>query len=154
MQFLTVNKNFPLQSILDLSQMKLDEATRRLGELIAGERQAAERVELLLQYRDEYQAKFLDAARIGLNRDQWRNYRFFLDKLDLAIEQAQAVVARSQQLTAAGQQDWMQKRGRVKAFDTLADRHRLRVRGAESRQEQKRLDEHASRLHAAKEGDD
>ena len=27
-----VTKNFPLQSILDLSQMRLDEATRRLGE--------------------------------------------------------------------------------------------------------------------------
>lgn len=149
-----MNKNFPLQSILDLSQMKLEEATRQLGDLIAGERRAAERVELLLQYRDEYQARFLDAARNGIDRDQWRNYQSFLDRLDTAIEQAHATVSQSQQLTAAGQQEWLQKRGRVKAFDTLAERHRARVHYEESRQEQKGLDEHASRLHAAKDNDD
>lgn len=145
-----MTKNFPLQSILDLSQMKLDEATRRLGELIAGERRAGERMELLTQYRDEYQARFLAAARDGLSRDQWRNYQAFLDRLEDAIGEAKKMVAHSQQLTAAGQQDWLDKRGRVKAFDTLAQRHQSREHRAESKQEQKILDEHASRRHQDK----
>lgn len=149
-----MTKVFPLQSILDLSQMKLEEATRRLGELISGEQQAAQRLELLAQYRDEYHARFLIAARDGLTRDQWRNYQLFLDRLDTAIGQAREIVAQSHQLTAAGQQEWIEKRGRVKAFDTLAQRHQARVTYAESRQEQKDLDEHASRSHAAKNGVD
>lgn len=139
-------KQFPLQSILDLSQMKLEEATRRLGELIAGEQQATERMALLVQYRDEYHSRFLAAARDGLNRDQWRNYQSFLQRLDEAIGQARDMVSRSQQLTEAGQQDWLDKRGRVKAFDTLAHRHQVRENHAELRQEQKNLDEHAARL--------
>jgi flagellar FliJ protein len=149
-----VNKTFPLQSILDLSQMKLDEATRRLGELISGEQQAAQRLELLAQYRDEYHARFLVAARDGLSRDQWRNYQSFLDRLDVAIGQAREMVAQSHQLTAAGQQEWLEKRGRVKAFDTLAQRHQARVNHAETRLEQKALDEHISRRHASDAKDD
>jgi flagellar protein FliJ len=149
-----VTKAFPLQSILDLSQMKLEEATRRLGELISGEHQAAQRLELLVQYRDEYHARFLDAARDGLSRDQWRNYQSFLDKLDTAISQAREIVAQSHQLTAAGQQDWLAKRGRVKAFDTLAHRHQTKIALAETRQEQRALDEHSSRKHATESKDD
>jgi flagellar protein FliJ len=150
----SVTKSFPLQSILDLSQMKLEEATRRLGELISGEQQAAQRLELLAQYRDEYHARFLAAARDGISRDQWRNYQSFLDRLDAAINQAREMVAQSHQLTTAGQQEWLTKRGRVKAFDTLAQRHQARENYAETRQEQKSLDEHASRMHAAKSADD
>lgn len=150
-----MSKNFPLQSILDLSHMKLDEATRRLGELIADQQQATEHHDLLVQYRDEYHARFLSAAREGLSREQWRNYQSFLERLDLAISQAGQTVTRTQQQTAAGQQDWLDKRGRVKAFDTLAQRHQAREAYAESRQEQKSLDEHASRGHFARtEGDD
>lgn len=141
---------FPLQSVLDLSHMKLDEATRRLGELIADQQQAAERVDLLVQYRDEYHARFLAAAREGISRDQWRNYQAFLERLDVAIAQARQMADHSRQLMTAGQQDWLQKRGRVQAFDTLAQRHDARVSYAEDRQEQKNLDEHASRLHFAK----
>jgi flagellar protein FliJ len=141
---------FPLQTVLDLSQMKLEEATRHLGELIASQQQAAERMELLVRYRDEYRTRFLDAAREGLSREQWRNYQSFLERLEDAIGQAKEMVAHSRQQTEAGQQDWLDKRGRVKAFDTLAHRHEVRESYTESRQEQKDLDEHSARLFGAK----
>ncbi len=140
---------FPLQTILDLSQMKLEEATRHLGELIASQQQAAERMEVLVQYRDEYRARFLDAAREGLSREQWRNYQSFLGRLEDAIGQAGEMVTHSRRQTEAGQQDWLDKRGRVKAFDTLAHRHQARESYTESRQEQKDLDEHSARLFGA-----
>ena len=117
-----VTKNFPLQSILDLSQMRLDEATRRLGELIADQEKAAGRMDLLVQYREEYYGRFMAAARDGLSPEQWRNYQTFLTKLDQAIGQAEQMMSQSKQMTAAGQQDWLSKRGKVKAFDTLAAR--------------------------------
>jgi flagellar protein FliJ len=147
-----VAKNFPLQSILDLSQMKLEEATRQLGVLISSQQQATDRVALLIQYRGEYYTRFLDAARDGLSREQWRNYQSFLNRLDEAIAHAREMVSHSQQLTQAGQQEWLSKRGRVKAFDTLAQRHQSRENYAESRQEQKNLDEHAARVLGTKAG--
>jgi flagellar protein FliJ len=149
-----VTKNFPLQQILDLSQLKLEESTRRLGELITSEQEAAKRLEMLIQYRDEYHGRFLAAARDGIGREQWSNYQQFLDKLDGAIGQAQTMIARSQQMTTAGQQDWLHKRGRVKAFDTLAQRHQAKVDYRESRQEQKNVDERSARAHTVRREED
>ena len=145
-----VTKNFPLQSILDLSQMRLDEATRRLGELIADQEKASGRMDLLVRYREEYHDRFMAAAREGLSPEQWRNYQTFLDRLDSAIGQAEQMMAQSKQMTAAGQQDWLSKRGKVKAFDTLAQRHQARTDQDASRREQKNLDEHSTRVHLAK----
>ena len=144
-----MSKEFPLQSVLDLSQMRLEEATRKLGELISGEQRAAERLEILLQYRDEYQARFLEVAQSGIGREQWRNYQHFLDKLATAIDQARQMVDHSHAMTAAGQREWMDRRGRVQAFDTLALRHRARLAYEEGHREQKLSDEHAARLHGS-----
>jgi flagellar protein FliJ len=148
-----VSKTFPLQQILDLSQLRLEESTRRLGELIASEQEATKRLELLVEYRAEYHGRFLAAARDGLGREQWSNYQQFLDKLDTAIGQARTMMTQSQQMTSEGQQDWLHKRGRVKAFDTLAQRHQAQVDYQESRQEQKNLDERAARAHTTRNED-
>jgi flagellar export protein FliJ len=53
----------------------------------------------------------------------------------------------------AGQQEWLAKRGRVKAFDTLSDRHQSRLAYQDQRHEQKISDEHAARRHGEKEKD-
>jgi flagellar FliJ protein len=140
-----MNKPFHLQPLLDLSNLRLDEASRQLGKLIAGEQEASQRLELLTQYRDEYQSRFVAAAGQGIGPDAWRNYQLFLGRLDQAIDQARSLVMTSKQRTAAGQQNWLDKRGKVKAFDTLALRHQSRVAYAEARIEQKQSDEHTAR---------
>jgi flagellar FliJ protein len=140
-----MNKPFQLQSLLDLSNLRLDEATRLLGKLIAGEQEAGQRLELLVKYRDEYQLRFLAAAGEGLGPDAWRNYQVFLGRLDQAIDQARSMVDASKQRTVAGQKSWLDQRGKVKAFDTLAQRHQTRVEYAEARHEQKESDEHTAR---------
>lgn len=137
--------NFPLQTLLNLSQLHLDQATRELGELIAGEHQASTRYALLVRYRDEYHSRFLVAAENGLGLSEWSNYTRFIARIDDAIVTAAQSVAQTQQRTLAGQQDWMGKQGRVKAFNTLADRHQAVVAGEEQRAEQKASDEFGAR---------
>ncbi|HTY99843.1 MAG TPA: flagellar export protein FliJ [Rhodocyclaceae bacterium] len=148
-----MTSKFPLQSLLDLSNLRLDEATRRLGELVSSEMQANQRLELLVQYRGEYHTRFLAAARNGLAPDQWRNYQSFLERLDAAVSQAQELVTQSRQRKEEGQKEWLDKRGRVKAFDTLAHRHQARADYAERKQEQKAQDEHSARKHHVKSKD-
>ena len=139
---------FPLQPLLDLSQMRLDQAARELGELIAGEQEATKRLALLVQYREEYHTRFMAAAANGIGPNEWSNYSRFLARIDDAIVPAAQSVAATRQRTLAGQQDWMGKHGKVRAFNTLADRHRARAAGAEARGEQKASDEHGARRHA------
>ena len=138
---------FPLQPLLDLSNLRLDEAARRLGKLLSGEQEAAKRQALLTEYCEEYQARFVAAAKNGLSPKEWENYRSFLGRLDDAIGQAEAMVVQSKQRTAVGQKEWINKRGDVKAYDTLAQRHQTRVNYQEQRREQKISDEHAATRH-------
>lgn len=140
-----MNTPFRLQPLLDLSNLRLDEATRQLGKLIAGEQEASQRLDLLVQYRDEYHGRFLAAAGNGIGPDAWRNFQHFLGRLDQAIEQARAMVDASKQRTALGQKRWLDQQGKVKAFDTLSQRHLARHLLAEARQGQKQSDEHAAR---------
>jgi flagellar FliJ protein len=140
---------FPLQTLLDLSNLRMDESAKKLGQLIAGERAAGERLELLSNYRDEYNNRFLAAAKNGLRPEEWQNYRSFLDRLDEAITQSKEMLQLSQRQTKVGQDDWLNKRGKVKAFDTLAQRHEQRQQYGEMKAEQKLSDEHAARRYLA-----
>lgn len=142
-----VAKPFSLQTLLDLSQLRMDEAGRRLAKLLAGEQEASERVSLLQQYREEYLARYIAARQNGIGRDAMNNYQSFLARLDDAVGQAQEMAAQSRQRTVAGQRDWLDQRGQVKAFDKLSLRHQLREQTHEQRLEQKRQDEYAARSH-------
>lgn len=140
---------FPLQPLLDLSQLRLDQAARELGALIAGEHQASTRLALLVQYRDEYHGRFLAASARGIGLGEWSNYTRFLARIDDAIVAATASVTQTQQRTLAGQRDWMGKHGRVRAFTTLADRHQARAASEEQRAAQKTSDEFGTRSRAS-----
>lgn len=148
-----MSERFPLQPLLDLSHLRLDEATRELGELIAGEQEASKRLSMLVQYRDEYHARFLAAAKHGISRSEWSNYTFFLARIEEAIIPAALSVTHTQQKTFAGQQNWIGKHGRVRAFGTLEERHRSSVAAEDQRAEQKASDEHSARRYRENDGD-
>ena len=71
---------FPLQPLLDLANSRMDDAARKLGELIASEQAVEDKLELLKAYRKEYQDRFVEAARNGIGPDAWRNFSAFLGK--------------------------------------------------------------------------
>jgi len=142
-----VVKPFSLQTLLDLSQLRMDEAGRRLSQLLASEQEAGARVALLQDYRAEYQQRFVAAASAGIGRDAMNNFQSFLCRLDEAIAQAQTLAEQSKQRTAAGQREWLGQRVQVKAYDTLSARHIEREQRSANRQEQKLQDEHAARGH-------
>lgn len=138
-------KAFPLQSLLDLSHVRMDDAARQLGQLLASEQEVEKTLALLEQYREEYEARFRQAAQDGLTRDEWGNYQSFLGRLDEAIAQQRMLVQTSRQRTADGQKEWLDKRNRVKAFDTLSQRHKANEIRSEAKNEQRAQDEHAAR---------
>lgn len=146
--------SFSLQPLHDLSRFQLDEAARKLGELITGEQEASQRHSLLVTYREEYQTRFREAAKSGLGPNQWSNYAQFLARIDDAIIQAALSVTLMQQRTLAGQQNWIGKQGRVKAFDTLSARHQARITAQEQRTNQKSSDEYTARRHSEKSSDE
>lgn len=141
-----MTKPFSLQTVLDLMQTRADEATQRLARLIANERDAKNKLEMLQQYRDEYATRFRQAAQNGIAQREWRNYQEFLNRLDDAIDSQRRTVELQVQNTAAGQTNWQQQRTKLKAFDTLSERHFASENAREQKREQKTQDEFASRF--------
>ena len=138
-------KAFPLQSLLDLSNVRMDDAASKLGQLLASEHEVERTLALLEQYRGEYETRFRQAAQSGLTREEWGNYQSFLGRLDEAIAQQRALVEASKHRTVNGQKEWLDKRNRVKAFDTLSQRHKANEVRSEAKTEQRAQDEHAAK---------
>lgn len=141
-----MKSRFPLQALLDLSHARMDDAAKRLGELIASEQEGTRQLALLIEYREEYNNKFLQAAKHGLDRDLWKNYRSFLARLDEAIAQQVSALDASKQRKTVGQRAWLEERCHARAFDTLCARHKAGVLRQEGRAEQKITDEHAAKI--------
>lgn len=146
-------KPFSLQPLLDLMQTRTDEAARNLGRLISAEQNQKSRLKLLEEYREEYNQRFRVSSQTGMTPLAWRNFQEFLGRIDEAIDQQHQIVADSERDTASGQGHWREQNKRLKAIDTLSDRHTATERYQEGKQEQKLLDELTSRKrnHSAEE---
>lgn len=148
-----MSSTFSLQPLLELMQEKTDEATRRLGQLIAAEQNARSRLQMLENYRAEYAERLRQAISEGVTRQVLANYQDFLARIDDAILQQRKIVSQSENNTARGQQDWQEKNTRLKAIGTLSDRHDERERRKEDKKEQKLLDEFTTRKFATRSKD-
>ena len=141
-------KAFNLQPLLEIMQTRVDEKTRQLGQLIAAEQNARSRLQLLKQYREEYFQKLRNAISQGLTPLALRNYQDFISRIDEAITQQTRAVDHSARSTANGQAEWREHNQRLKAIDTLSQRHDARELYRENRAEQKLMDEFTSRKYS------
>lgn len=140
-----MTKPFALQTVLDLMQIRTDEATRNLARLIASEKDAKAKLEMLQQYRDEYATRFRESAQKGLTQREWHNFQQFLNRLDEAIDVQRKTVATQVRNTVSGQEQWRQQKKKLQAFDTLSERHFASENARELKKEQKVQDEFAAR---------
>ena len=138
-------KPFSLQTVLELMQVRADDATQRLARLIANERDAKNKLDMLQQYRDEYAARFRQSAQNGMAQREWNNFQVFLNRLDEAIDAQRQALAQQARNTVAGQKNWQEQRKKLKAFDTLSDRHFSAENSKEQKRDQKTQDEFAAR---------
>lgn len=138
-------RKFPLQPLLDLTQNHMDSAAKNLQTLKLRWHDAEEKCKQLLAYRDSYRERLRESGASGTSAMALRDFQIFLSKLDMAIKLQQDEVARCQARWNAGQQEWLRQRGKLKAFDTLSQRHQRAEEKRENRMEQKEQDEFSSR---------
>ncbi len=139
-----MSKPFRLQPILDLAEREAEKSALRLGTLTAQAGQLELKLQLLQRYREEYLERFRQALRENPRNLPFGNFHEFMDKLDTAISQQQVTVEQAREQVAAGRREHIDRRRRVKAFGTLADRHQSATQLQERRAEQRALDEISS----------
>lgn len=145
-----MTKTFTLQPLLHLAQQKNDAATRKLGQLNQQHQSAQGKLDMLQQFRKDYQEKFQEAASNGMDHHDLRNFQEFINRLDEAITQQRSVIEQSQRSVQSGRSELSDAQRRMKSFDTLAQRHIEAEKKLESKAEQKIQDEHTGRFTAHK----
>lgn len=138
-------KPFTLQPLVNLAQKNNSEATRKFGQLNQQQQAAQEKLNSLQQYRKDYQLRFQESARNGMDPTEMRNFQDFIKRLDIAIEAQKLAVEQSQRSLQAGRTELQDAQRKMKSFDTLAQRHADSIRKIEAKAEQKATDEFAGR---------
>ena len=137
---------FPLQALLDLAAERLEAAQRRLQSLAAERAQSASRVEELEGYLAEYRARLSARLEEGIDPSRLRDYRSFLERLELACRQQREDLQAREVAWSAGREAWLEQRRRHRAFEALQARHRAEQVRREARADQRAQDEYAQRL--------
>ena len=138
-------KRSPLTTLIELAQGKTDEATRKLGQLQTAHTSAAGKLDLLLQYRQEYMDRMQLQMQGGIPSAQLRNFQNFITTLDRAIEQQRVMTQQTDSRLMHGRTDWQSSKRRLNSFDTLADRVRQKELYVLNKKEQRDSDERAAR---------
>lgn len=145
-----MEKPFSLQPLMNLSKQQNDSATRKLGQLNRQQFDAQSKLDMLKQYRMDYQARLQESTRNGMEPAELRNFQEFINKLDAAIAQQERAVHLSKASTQAGRSEVNSTQRRLKSFDTLQQRHVKEQKKIADQSEQKAQDEHTTRLSAYK----
>lgn len=143
-------KPFSLQPLMNLAQHQSDSATRKLGQLNQKQQSAQEKLEILQQYRRDYQTRLQESTQTGMNPAELRNFQQFINKLDEAIHQQLNAVEQSKMSTQAGRSEFDTTQRKLKSFDMLQQRHIEEQKKVAEKSEQKALDEHTGRFAALK----
>ena len=133
--------SFSLKMLLDLAQNRSDAAARRLGELNSREQEAEQKLRLLLGYRQDYQVRFQEFAKNGIDQAEWRNFREFMGKLEAAIAEQRKAVVNSRNKMQAGRTDWHAQQRQLKSYDTLSQRQARAEFVRVAKREQREQDE-------------
>ena len=143
-------KPFSLQPLMNLAQHQSESATRKLGQLNKKQQSAEQQLDMLREYRKDYQTRLQEATRNGMDPAELRNFQQFINKLDEAISQQLKAVELSKASTQAGRGEFNTAQRKLKSLDTLQQRHIDTQNKAAEKSEQKMLDEHTSRFAAYK----
>lgn len=137
--------NSALETLIDLATNQTDEAAKRLGRAIRACEDTEQKLAMLLQYRDEYEARFKAGMISGITAAGYRNFQLFLEKLDLAIEGQEKIVQDAKQRIVSERSSWQSCERKRMSYDTLATRAQQVEQRKENKRDQKLMDEFATR---------
>lgn len=137
--------NSALETLIDLATNQTDEAAKRLGRAIRACEDTEQKLAMLVQYREEYEARFKTGMANGLTMAGYRNFQLFLEKLDLAIEGQERIVQDAKQRIVTERSTWQSCERKRMSYDTLATRAEQVEQRKQNKREQKLMDEFATR---------
>ena len=135
---------------MNLAEHQNDTAAKKLGLLNKRQQSVQQNLDILQEYRKDYQTRLQQSSQNGMSPTDLRNFQQFIHKLDEAISQQLKLVMQSKASTQVGRNEYDNSRRKLKSFDLLQQRHIDEQKKIAEKTEQKNLDEHTSRAAAYK----
>jgi flagellar FliJ protein len=139
-------KHFPIKTLIGLAQDDVDAAAQRLGRAQRERNDVAAQLDALVQYRDEYHARFTESAKSGMPAGNMRNFQAFIDTLDAAIEQQRNLLAAANARVEAAKPDWQRQKQKLGSYEVLQARGEAADAKIAARRDQRDADEYAARI--------
>lgn len=139
---LTSKRLRPIQQIAENRERK---AAAALGERLRARQEAAQRLQELQGYRQEYMDRYIAAGQRGMSVAQIRDYQAFLDKLDVVIREQERVVERAEAACEQGRTQWQAQYTKTRIMSQVMTQTRSREEAERDKQEQKLQDERNQR---------
>jgi flagellar protein FliJ len=134
-----------LHTLIELANKKSDEAAKLLGDTLRVSEEAEQKLDLLLQYRNDYAERCQSSLATGISTTHFNNFQVFMHKLDHAIAGQQKVVSDAKARAMLARAAWIECEQKKMSFVTLADRASKESVRRELWRDQKQNDEHAAR---------
>jgi flagellar FliJ protein len=134
-----------LGTLIELATRETDEAAKRLGRYMKNAEDAEQKLKMLVQYRDDYAARFQQSLIAGLTGMGYRNYQLFLDKLEQTIAGQQSAIRDMRVRVERERAAWQASERKRMSYDTLAKRAARADQLQQNKREQRQTDEHAAR---------
>lgn len=141
-----------LNTLVEVAAREAETAAEHLGAALRAGEEAELKLNMLLQYREDYAARCQANLATGLSAAAYSNYRMFMQKLDHAIGGQQEIVREAKDRIERAHAAWVASEQKRMSFGTLANRAHHETLRKEARRDQKLSDEHAARqtLHKRK----
>jgi flagellar FliJ protein len=140
-------KSTVIDTLIELTSQKSEEAAKALSVALQQQKQSAEKLSLLNQYKSEYLSRLEIQMQTGVNVQTMVNFQNFLNDLDLAIQQQQRAHNSDIDAVKTMQQNWQELERKKLSYGTLANRANAKLMAKATKQDQKLMDEMASRSH-------
>ena len=134
-----------LNTLIELANKETDEAAKQLGAALRLKEDAIQKLDLLLQYRDDYAQRYEATLSAGISAAQINNFQVFIHKLDSAIAGQQKVVTESARRAEQARTVWISCEQKKMSFVTLSNRASKDIARRELWRDQKQNDEFAAR---------
>lgn len=134
-----------LHTLIELAGKETDEAAKHLGITLRASEEAEQKLQLLLQYRDDYANRCQANLADGISTTHFNNFQVFMQKLEHAIAGQQQVVSNVKARTAKARAAWVVCEQKKMSYVTLAERASKATTRRELWLDQKQNDEHAAR---------
>ena len=136
----------PMTLLRDMAEKKLTETTRQLGTVQQTLQNAMAQHEQLQNYEREYQQSLREGmVGRGMSVADLVNHQSFILSLNQVVKQHEGHVDVCEQAVDQAKAGWIHDKQRLNAFETLIVRRETAQALAQSRQEQKLMDEFAQR---------